>query len=392
MLLHWSGLLHLCISLSCFVLAWDLHIDTKSQLLHVRCGASYWSLNEQQVAMETEQKEKMSVQAEATVQAQAPAPAVSSAAPVLSPHTSSAAPEPSPPALISSPSPPASLSAPAPSPPSSSHPAAQLPSRAASNSSVGSQFRAPPPPDYGSDFQMPQAADSARPIGSASASALLQSATPESLHQTITAEPKADVFTPVVSNPPQPEHNTPTTDFPPPPSGSIPGKEVRPVTSSLSDKLSESEEAKRLVSQANICQRQEDFKGALVFYGLALEHARNTELKSATLFNRSVALARLLRWEESLQDANDCVSMNPTWSRGPECQGTALEGLGRLHEALAAFEAALDLDPQNQVRFFFSVYAFAMRRSSLPLRLTHFNLTGNHANHERNSRKHCPER
>jgi hypothetical protein len=56
------------------------------------------------------------------------------------------------------------------------------------------------------------------------------------------------------------------------------------------------------------------------------------------------------RWEESLEDANECVKINPTWPRGAECQGTALEGLGRLQEALAAFGTALRLEPGNEVR------------------------------------------
>jgi len=96
----------------------------------------------------------------------------------------------------------------------------------------------------------------------------------------------------------------------------------------------ETDEAKRIVSQANQLQRENNFQGAHELYTDALRHARNDELRSAIFFNRSVALARMKRWEESLEDANECVQINPTWPRGAECQGTALEGLGRLQEAL----------------------------------------------------------
>ena len=112
----------------------------------------------------------------------------------------------------------------------------------------------------------------------------------------------------------------------------------------------ETDEAKRIVSQANQLQRQNNFQEAHELYTNALWHARNDELRSAIFFNRSVVLARMKRWEESLEDANECVKINPTWPRGAECQGTALEGLGRLQEALAAFGTALGLEPGNEVR------------------------------------------
>ena len=106
--------------------------------------------------------------------------------------------------------------------------------------------------------------------------------------------------------------------------------------------------AKELVSEGNALQRQNHFEHAIAVYTQALGHACDHELKSAIFFNRSVALARIVRWEESLQDANECVRINPSWARGPECQGAALEGLGRLKEAMAAFETALALEPKNQ--------------------------------------------
>jgi len=208
------------------------------------------------------------------------------------------------------------------------------------------------PPDSASGLHMAPSAHGASPTAA-------QLVSSESPPQTIMAEPTAGAFTPVVSNPPQPELSTPERFITERPPDSMPNasQEVATVTTQGSGKQPESEEAKRLVSKANNCQRQEDFEGAIVIYGQALEQARNTDLRSAILFNRSVALARLLRWEESLQDANVCVRINPNWPRGPECQGTALEGLGRLHEALAAFETARTLDPENRVSFHFVLNA-----------------------------------
>jgi C-terminal processing protease CtpA/Prc len=116
----------------------------------------------------------------------------------------------------------------------------------------------------------------------------------------------------------------------------------------MGKKPPEIETAEQLVGQANSHQRQNDFDKAIALYTKALDHDMDNDLRSAIFFNRSVALAKTQRWEESLQDANECARINPSWMRGAECQGTALEGLGRLHEALAAFETAQQLDPNNE--------------------------------------------
>ena len=186
-----------------------------------------------------------------------------------------------------------------------------------------------------------------------------QTAPVESLAPTVTAAPSNDVLKPSLRAPPPPQLSSliKNADIG---NSAPPGEDIRPGSASVlapavenpdsdSNRQAESAEAKTLVSRANASQREGDFADALVLYTQALEKARNTDLQSAVYFNRSVALARMFRWEEALQDANECVKINPNWPRGPECQGTALEGLGRLPEALAAFENALALEPGNQV-------------------------------------------
>lgn len=53
------------------------------------------------------------------------------------------------------------------------------------------------------------------------------------------------------------------------------------------------------------------------------------------------------QWDLALDDADKCVKLRPTWPRGHACRGAALEGMGRLEEALAAFEAAQRISPSN---------------------------------------------
>lgn len=231
-----------------------------------------------------------------------------------------------------------------------------------------------PPP-----FSKPAESDQAPHYGASHDASPLpsaQSAPVESLPPTVAAAPSIDVFPSPPSNPPN------SFRAPPPPSlasisltknadtsgSALPAEGDRPMPVSVPappvsyaasdpNKQGENEEAKTLVSRANASQREGNFEGAIVLYTQALEKARSTD-QSAVLFNRSVALARMFRWEEALQDANECVKFNPNWSRGPQCQGTALEGLGRLPEALAAFETALALEPGNQVSSCLRVHVF----------------------------------
>jgi tetratricopeptide (TPR) repeat protein len=63
--------------------------------------------------------------------------------------------------------------------------------------------------------------------------------------------------------------------------------------------------------------------------------------------NRSAAYARLGEWVKALEDADACVLHNAGWARGHARRGAALEGMGRLDDAIAAHETVLTLDAGN---------------------------------------------
>lgn len=63
--------------------------------------------------------------------------------------------------------------------------------------------------------------------------------------------------------------------------------------------------------------------------------------------NRSAAHARLMEWDKALADAQECVRLNAGWARGHSRLAAALEGKGRLDEAIAAHEQVLALDADN---------------------------------------------
>lgn len=66
--------------------------------------------------------------------------------------------------------------------------------------------------------------------------------------------------------------------------------------------------------------------------------------------NRSAAHAGKRNWTQALQDAEQCVSINPSWSKGYARKGAALHGARKYDEAIAAYEAGLKLEDSPALR------------------------------------------
>ena len=81
---------------------------------------------------------------------------------------------------------------------------------------------------------------------------------------------------------------------------------------------------------------------------VGLQHVREPRLRSVMLFARCMTRARLCRWNEALQDADSLIRIRPSWSQSKEALGCALHGLGLDAAAFAAYESALELDPDNE--------------------------------------------
>ena len=84
------------------------------------------------------------------------------------------------------------------------------------------------------------------------------------------------------------------------------------------------------------------------WYTIGLQRDEEKALHPVLLSNRSSAFAHVGNWLGSLEDANNCIAIRPTWPRGHACKGAALEGLARHEDALTAFEAAFELDPMSE--------------------------------------------
>lgn len=73
--------------------------------------------------------------------------------------------------------------------------------------------------------------------------------------------------------------------------------------------------------------------------------------KNHVLFsNRSAAHAGKRDWTKALQDAEQCVSINPSWSKGYARKGAALHGARKYDEAIVAYEAGLKLEDSPALR------------------------------------------
>ncbi|KAF7301597.1 Activator of Hsp70 and Hsp90 chaperones [Mycena indigotica] len=66
--------------------------------------------------------------------------------------------------------------------------------------------------------------------------------------------------------------------------------------------------------------------------------------------NRSACYAGKKNWAEALKDAESCVSVNPTWSKGFARKGAALHGSRRFDEAIVAYEEGLKLEDSPALR------------------------------------------
>lgn len=63
--------------------------------------------------------------------------------------------------------------------------------------------------------------------------------------------------------------------------------------------------------------------------------------------NRSAAYAKANKYDLALQDAEKTVQLKPDWGKGYSRKGAALAYLGRVEEAIAAYESGLKVDPNN---------------------------------------------
>ena len=98
--------------------------------------------------------------------------------------------------------------------------------------------------------------------------------------------------------------------------------------------------------QGNTAFSAKEYEKAIDLFTKAIEVS---ETPNHVLYsNRSATYASMKNFGEALKDADECIKINQTWSKGYNRKGAAHFGLGDLDEAEAAYQKALELDANNK--------------------------------------------
>ncbi|CEP61291.1 Hsp90 cochaperone STI1 LALA0_S02e11078g [Lachancea lanzarotensis] len=104
--------------------------------------------------------------------------------------------------------------------------------------------------------------------------------------------------------------------------------------------------AEEFKKQGNAAFVAKDFGKAADLFSQAIEAS---ETPNHVLYsNRSACYASLKRFGDALQDAEKCIGINPSWSKGYNRVGAAQSGLGNLDDAEKNYKKALELDSSNK--------------------------------------------
>lgn len=100
-------------------------------------------------------------------------------------------------------------------------------------------------------------------------------------------------------------------------------------------------------AEGNAAFSAKRFDAAIELFTKAIEAS---ETPNHVLFsNRSASYASLRQFDNALEDANECVKINPAWAKGWSRKGAALFGQGDLVGAKDAYETAIEKEPSNSM-------------------------------------------
>lgn len=106
-------------------------------------------------------------------------------------------------------------------------------------------------------------------------------------------------------------------------------------------------DANDLKNQGNKAFAAKDYDKAIELFTAAIA----LDPSNHVLFsNRSAAKAGKKSWSAALEDAEQCVTINPTWGKGYIRKGAALHGVRRYDEAIAAYEKGLEYEDSPALR------------------------------------------
>ncbi|KAI0637715.1 putative stress-induced protein STI1 [Trametes polyzona] len=105
--------------------------------------------------------------------------------------------------------------------------------------------------------------------------------------------------------------------------------------------------ADALKDAGNKAFQAKDYDKAIELFSQALELDPNNFVLWS---NRSAAKAGKRQWAAALEDAEQCIKVNPTWAKGYARKGAALHGQRRYDEAIQAYETGLKIEDSPALR------------------------------------------
>lgn len=105
--------------------------------------------------------------------------------------------------------------------------------------------------------------------------------------------------------------------------------------------------AEALKVEGNKAFAAKDYDLAIDLFSKALDLDENNFVLWS---NRSAAKAGKRDWDGALDDAEQCIKVNPTWAKGYARKGAALHGQRRYVEAIETYEAGIKLEDSPALR------------------------------------------
>eukprot|EP01083_Nonionella_stella_P091216 254966_1 len=94
--------------------------------------------------------------------------------------------------------------------------------------------------------------------------------------------------------------------------------------------------------------RRKSFREALATYTAAIRLAPSGPDSHVYYSNRSAAHLSLDDRESSIEDGRESIRLKPDYGKGHSRLGLAYFACGRYRDAVGAYEAALEIDPENE--------------------------------------------
>ncbi|KAI0698866.1 chaperone [Cytidiella melzeri] len=100
-------------------------------------------------------------------------------------------------------------------------------------------------------------------------------------------------------------------------------------------------------NQGNKAFQAKDYDTAIDLFSKAIELDPSNHVLYS---NRSAAKAGKKQWVSALEDAEQCIKINPGWAKGYARKGAALHGQRKYDEGIAAYEAGIRLEDTPALR------------------------------------------